>query len=121
MDKNKMNGQDVFNVFIVMFLFLISVYSICTYHRAIEIKEKVVNIENEIKANNVENELYLCPHCNSKLTVFSSSGVIASVAQLRCDACGFRTPEVSIDRPDAKLECIKKCKENFKNNNWSEE
>ena len=83
-----------------------------------EINKRLDNINID---DNLEKELYLCPYCNNGLTIYASSGVSASVAQLRCSYCGFRTPEVNIDESNAKLKCIKKCRENFKNNNWTDE
>lgn len=81
-----------------------------------EIQNSSVKIYTSNTNSNIE--VYLCPYCSNGLTVFSSSGVGASVAQLKCDYCGFSTPEVRIDKPNKKSECIEKCKENFRNNVW---
>ena len=87
-----------------------------------KINKRLDNINIDINIDdNLEKELYLCPYCNNGLTIYASSGVSASVAQLRCSYCGFRTPEVNINESNAKLKCIKKCRENFKNNNWTDE
>ena len=79
-----------------------------------------VKITSEEKDEDTEKELYLCPYCNNGLYVFSSS-LQTSVAQLRCHYCGFKSPEVHSNKPNAELECIKKCKENFKNDIWTDE
>lgn len=93
---------------------------------------KIITYLEEAKAAETEKEeeveaiaatlkdLYLCPYCNCGLTISSSSGE-TSVAQLKCSYCEFCTPAVRINEPDAELKCIKKCKENFKNNTWTDE
>ena len=88
-----------------------------------KINKRLDNINTNVTYDddNLEKELYICPYCNNGLTVDASSGVSASVAQLRCGYCGFRTHEVNIDESNDKLKCIKKCRENFKNNNWTDE
>ena len=82
----------------------------------------VINKEvvNKSVVNHANDELFICPYCNNGLGMFTSSGT-TSVAQLRCYFCGYQTPEVHINKPDAELECAKKCKENFKSGKWSNE
>jgi len=80
-----------------------------------------VKVTSKEKDVDIEKELYLCPYCNSGLYVFASSGVGASSAQLKCHYCEFQTPKVYVNKSDSKLECIEKCRENFKNDTWTDE
>lgn len=84
------------------------------YSKLDHINDELSAINDHLMNGDDERELYLCPYCNSGLTPFTSS-LETSVAQLRCYYCGFETPEVHIDAPDAELRCLEKCKENFKN------
>lgn len=77
---------------------------------------QVIIIKEGTPTGNIE--IFICPYCNNKLSIFSSS-YITSVAQFRCNFCGYKSPEVNINKTDAEKECIEKLKENFKSGIWS--
>lgn len=66
-----------------------------------------------------EMDTLICPYCHGGLTVYSSS-YLASMAQMRCYHCGYYSPEVHINKPDAELECIELIKNRLLNGGWTE-
>ena len=66
-----------------------------------------------------EMKTMVCPYCHEGLSTFSSS-YLTSVAQMRCYHCGYCSPEVKSDKPDAEMKCIEILKDRLMNGGWSE-